>query len=68
MDFGAFQPAIAMIFHVESEFAVQNAGLLRPDPETYWIFPEMFRKKSGTFPDFFRKKTYVFIGKNTLLL
>ena len=48
MDLGAFQPAIAMIFHVESEFAVQNAGFLRPDPEKYRIFPDLFRKKSGT--------------------
>ena len=43
MDLGAFQPAMAMIFHVESEFAVQNAGFLRPDPETYRIVPEQFR-------------------------
>ena len=33
MDLGAFQPAIAMIFHVESEFAVKNARCLYPDPE-----------------------------------
>ena len=33
MDLGAFQPAIAVIFRVESEFAVQNARFLRPDPE-----------------------------------
>ena len=53
MDLGAFQPAIAMIFHVESEFAVQNAGFLRPVPEKYRIFPEFFRKKSGIFPEKF---------------
>ncbi len=51
MDLGAFQPAIAMIFHVESEFAVENAGFLRPDPEKYQNFsgkiPEYFRKISG---------------------
>ena len=62
MDLGAFQPAIAMIFHVESEFAVQNAGFLRPDPERYRIFPEMFRSFYATFPDFFEKDCRVYPG------
>ena len=53
MDLGAFQPAIAMILHVESEFAVQNAGFLRPDPEKHRIFPEHFRKNSGIVPEKF---------------
>ena len=57
MDLGAFQPAIAMIFHVESEFAVENAGFLRPDPEKYRNFsgkiPEIFRKISGKIPEKF---------------
>ena len=61
MDLGAFQPAIAMIFHVESEFAVQNAGCLRPDPETYRIFPELFRKCSGKNPENFRKNSIQYI-------
>ena len=29
LDLGAFQPALAMIFHIESEFAVENAGFQR---------------------------------------
>ena len=53
MDLGAFQPAIAMIFHVESEFAVENAGFLRPDPEKYQIV-------SGKYPE----KFWIFSGKN----
>ena len=40
MDLRAFQPPTAMIFHVESEFAVENAGFLRPDPEHSRIFPD----------------------------
>ncbi len=43
MDLRAFQPPIAMIFHVESEFAVENAGFLRPDPEFSGNFPQHFR-------------------------
>ena len=39
LDLGAFQPAIAMIFHVESESAVQNARCLRPDPEIQQKIP-----------------------------
>ena len=54
MDLGAFQPAIAMIFHVESEFAIENAGFLRPDPEKYRIF-------SRTFPEQFRKNSFQYI-------
>ena len=34
-DLGDFQPAPAMIFHIESEFAVQSARFLRSDPEIY---------------------------------
>ena len=55
MDLRAFQPPIAMIFHVESEFAVENAGFLRPDPENSGNLQEFFRKISGTFPEHFRK-------------
>ncbi len=61
MDLGAFQPAIAMIFHVESEFAVQNAGCLRPDPENYRICPKIFRKKSEKNPESFRKHSFPYI-------
>ena len=48
MDLGAFQPATAMIFHIESDFAVEHTGFLRPDPEKYRIF-------SGKFPENFRE-------------
>ena len=33
LDLGAFQPAIGRIFHVESEFEVENTRCLRPDTE-----------------------------------
>ena len=49
MDLRAFQPPIAMIFHVESEFALENAGFLRPDPENSSFFSEFFRKNSEKF-------------------
>ena len=61
MDLGAFQPAIAMIFHVESEFAVENAGFLRPDPENSEIFQKIsgfFSGRSRKFPDNFRENSY----------
>ena len=61
MDLGAFQPAIAMIFHVESELAVQNAGFLRPDPEKYRIVQEHFRIFSGKNPESFRKNSFQYI-------
>ena len=48
MDLRAFQPPIAMIFHVESEFAVEHAGFLRPDPETYRICSVICPENSGT--------------------
>ena len=31
LDLKAFQPVLAVIFHVESEFAVQNARFKRPE-------------------------------------
>ena len=59
MDLRAFQPPIAMIFHVESEFAVENAGFLRPDPEKYQKisgkYPEIIRKFAGKIPEHFSK-------------
>ena len=44
-DFGAFQPAIAVIFRVESEFAVQNARCLRSNPEIKEIYPKKNSEK-----------------------
>ena len=55
MDLRAFQPPIAMTFHVESEFAVENAGFLRPDPEKYQNFFRNFSGFAETNPEFFRK-------------
>ena len=56
MDLRAFQLPIAMIFHVESELAVENAGFLRPAPENSGNNPDLFRKISGKIPENFRKK------------
>ena len=53
MHLRAFQPPIAMIFHVESEFAVENAGFLHPDPENSGNFPETSRNLFGNIPDVF---------------
>ena len=49
MPLRALKPPIAMIFHVESEFAVENARFLRPNPEKSENFPENFRNVFGIF-------------------